>query len=44
VYSGESEVALAFTESILSRLGATPEQVERERVRVRDELLADAAG
>ena len=40
VYSGEAEVALAFTETILSRLGATPEQIERERARVHDELRA----
>jgi CPA2 family monovalent cation:H+ antiporter-2 len=39
VYSGEGEVALAFTEAILNRLGATPEQVDRERARVHDELL-----
>jgi CPA2 family monovalent cation:H+ antiporter-2 len=40
VFSGESEVALAFTEAILGRLGATPEQIDRERARVHDELLA----
>jgi CPA2 family monovalent cation:H+ antiporter-2 len=40
VFSGESEVALAFTEAILDRLGATPEQIDRERARVREELLA----
>jgi CPA2 family monovalent cation:H+ antiporter-2 len=40
VFSGESEVALAFTETILGRLGATPEQIDRERARVHDELLA----
>ena len=39
VYSGEGEVALAFTETILARLGATPEQIDRERARVHDELL-----
>ena len=48
VYSGEGEVALALTEAILRRLGATPEQIDRERERVRTELagtpelLADA--
>ena len=36
---GEGEVALAFTETILARLGATPEQIDRERARVHDELL-----
>ena len=40
VYSGEGEVALAFTETILSRLGATPEQIDRERARVHEEILA----
>jgi CPA2 family monovalent cation:H+ antiporter-2 len=39
VFSGEAEVALAFTEEILRRLGATPEQVDRERARVHAELL-----
>ncbi|HXH07895.1 MAG TPA: cation:proton antiporter [Vicinamibacterales bacterium] len=38
VFSGEGEVALAMTEAILRRLGATPEQVDRERARVRREL------
>ena len=33
VYSGEGEVALAFVEDILEVLGATPEQIERERAR-----------
>jgi CPA2 family monovalent cation:H+ antiporter-2 len=35
VFSGEAEVAMAFTEEILRRLGAPPEQVDRERARVR---------
>ena len=39
VFSGEGEVALALTEAILHRLGATPEQMDRERVRVHDELF-----
>jgi monovalent cation:H+ antiporter-2, CPA2 family len=38
VMSGEGEVALAFTAAILQRLGATPEQIDRERTRVRTEL------
>ena len=37
-FSGEAEVALAFTEAILRELGATPEQIERERARVHGEL------
>ena len=40
VYAGESEVALAFSEAILHRLGATPEQIDRERARVHSEILA----
>jgi len=39
VFSGEGEVALALTEAILQRLGATAEQMDRERVRVHDELF-----
>ena len=38
VVSGEGEVALGFTEAILERLGATPEQIDRERDRVHAEL------
>jgi CPA2 family monovalent cation:H+ antiporter-2 len=44
VFSGEGEVALAMTEAILRRLGATPEQVDRERERVRAELATDRPG
>ena len=39
VYSGEGEVALAFVEDILSDLGATPEQIDRERTRAHAELF-----
>ena len=42
IFSGEAEVALALTEEILRRLGATPEQVDRERERARAELLGEA--
>jgi CPA2 family monovalent cation:H+ antiporter-2 len=38
VYSGEGEVALAFVEDILEALGATSEQIERERARAHTEL------
>jgi CPA2 family monovalent cation:H+ antiporter-2 len=38
VYSGEGEVALAFVEDILEALGATPEQIDRERARAHREL------
>ncbi|MBL8850739.1 MAG: cation:proton antiporter [Planctomycetaceae bacterium] len=43
VFSGEAEVALALTEAILRELGATPEQIDRERLRVRDDLCGDIA-
>jgi CPA2 family monovalent cation:H+ antiporter-2 len=39
VFSGEGEVALAMTDSILRRLGSTPEQLDEERNRIRAELL-----
>ena len=39
VFAGEGEVALAMTEAVLRRLGATPDQVDRERARVREELF-----
>jgi CPA2 family monovalent cation:H+ antiporter-2 len=42
VYSGEGEVALAFIEDILEGLGATPEQMDRERVRAHRELSGEA--
>jgi CPA2 family monovalent cation:H+ antiporter-2 len=38
IVSAEGEVALAFTAAVLERLGATPDQIDRERIRVRDEL------
>ena len=43
VFSAEGEVALAMTEEILRGLGATPEQVDRERERVHAELIAPVA-
>jgi len=39
VFSGEGEVALAMTGYILETLGATPEQIDRERERVRGEVF-----
>ena len=39
VFSGEGEVALAMTVALLRDLGATPDQIDRERDRVRAELL-----
>lgn len=41
VYSGEGEVALAFIEEILDSLGATPEQIDRERERAHRELFGE---
>jgi len=41
VYSGEAEVALAFIEDILDRIGATPEQIDRERARAHAELSVE---
>ena len=40
VFSGEGEVALAMTESVLADLGATPEQIDRERAQVHDDLFS----
>ena len=37
VFTGEGEVALAMTESLLRQLGATSEQIDRERDRIHDE-------
>ncbi len=39
VFAGEGEVALALAEYILRDLGATPEQIDRERDRLRTDLL-----
>jgi CPA2 family monovalent cation:H+ antiporter-2 len=38
VVTAEAEVALAMAERLLTSLGATPEQLDRERARVRAEL------
>ena len=43
VFTGEAEVALALTEAILERLGATPEQIDRERDRAHAELFGEPA-
>jgi CPA2 family monovalent cation:H+ antiporter-2 len=42
VYSGEGEVALAFIEDILDSLGATAEQIDRERERAHRDLISQA--
>jgi len=39
VFSGEGEVALAIADSILRQLGATPEQLDEARERIRTNLL-----
>jgi CPA2 family monovalent cation:H+ antiporter-2 len=44
VFTGEGEVALAMTEAVLLDLGATPEQIERERARARQELFGMIRG
>ena len=43
IFTGEGEVALAFVEEMLGRLGATPEQIDRERARAHQELFGDGA-
>jgi CPA2 family monovalent cation:H+ antiporter-2 len=44
VFAGEGEVALAMTEHVLGILGATPEQIDRERQRVRTEVFPGPDG
>jgi CPA2 family monovalent cation:H+ antiporter-2 len=41
VFTGEGEVGLAFIEEMLSRLGATAEQIDRERARAHQELFGE---
>jgi CPA2 family monovalent cation:H+ antiporter-2 len=41
VFTGEGEVALAFIEEMLGRLGATAEQIDRERARAHEELFGE---
>ena len=41
VFTGEGEVALAFVEEMLGQLGATAEQIDRERARAHDELFGN---
>ncbi|MDZ4688055.1 MAG: NAD-binding protein, partial [Planctomycetaceae bacterium] len=42
VFSGEGEVALTMTEFVLRQLGATDEQIDREKDRIRAELFGGA--
>jgi CPA2 family monovalent cation:H+ antiporter-2 len=44
VFTGEGEVALAMTTHLLDELGALPEQIDRERDRVREELFTGNHG
>ena len=44
VFTGEGEVALSLTETILDRLGATPEQIDRERDRAHRDLFGHGVG
>jgi K+:H+ antiporter len=43
VSAAEGEVALAFAEAIMRRLGATPEQIDRERSRAHAQLFGESA-
>jgi CPA2 family monovalent cation:H+ antiporter-2 len=43
VFSGEGEVALAMNESVLRDLGATPDQIDREREKLRTDLAGNDA-
>jgi CPA2 family monovalent cation:H+ antiporter-2 len=42
-FSGEGEIAIAMTEFFLRHLGATDEQIDRERLRIRGEFFGDAS-
>jgi CPA2 family monovalent cation:H+ antiporter-2 len=42
IFTGEGEVALGLVETILQRLGATAEQIDRERDRAHHELFGKA--
>ena len=44
VIAAESEIALAFVVDILQRIGATPDQIDRERARAHTELLERTPG
>jgi CPA2 family monovalent cation:H+ antiporter-2 len=41
VFSGEAEVALTMALHLLQHLGATPEQIDRERERVHRDLIGE---
>ncbi len=44
VFTGEGEVALAMTKFVMRDLGATPEQIDRERERLRGEFITQHGG
>jgi CPA2 family monovalent cation:H+ antiporter-2 len=44
VFSSEAEVAIAMSASILHELGATPDEMDRERARARAGLYVPQAG
>ena len=44
VFSSEGEIALSMTEFLMRQIGATDEQIERERDRVRTELFQSQQG
>ena len=44
VFADEGEMAMAMTEAILTGLGATPEQIDRERADLRKSILVQQAG
>ena len=44
VFSSEGEIALAMTEFLMRQIGATDEQIDRERNRVRTELFQSKDG
>ena len=39
VFAGEGETAMALAEHVLRELGATPDQIDRERERLRTEIF-----
>lgn len=41
VFAGEGETAMALAEHMLRELGATPEQIDRERERLRSEIFVN---
>jgi len=41
ILTGGLAAALAMTESLLRQLGASPEQLDRERERIHTELFSD---